>query len=304
MKGLVVSFSILTICVYIISYLSYFNWVFELFSNFRMYYLYISLLFVITHLYFKQRYLLSIHLVFIIAIILEIAPFLSVGSQLSSNNDIKIISANILSQNNEKQLVLDWLVHEDADVVFLMEITPEWDESLGKLDSIYPHHLTVPRLDNFGLALYSKVPLNESRILERPFQRIPSIITKLKFEHQEYTFIGAHPEPPLGPMSFKERNKHLERLNELVHIYPGPTIIAGDFNCSSFSWNLKRLTQNTNLKDSRLGKGLQNSWSATLPFFRFAIDHCFVTDDIQISSRNIGPANGSDHYPIILHIKK
>ena len=68
----------------------------------------------------------------------------------------------------------------------------------------------------------------------------------------------------------------------------GSTIVLGDLNCTDGSVFFRDLLATTGLRDSRLGFGRQGSWP-TDQFYRIAIDHVFVSTDIAVSDRRLGP---------------
>jgi endonuclease/exonuclease/phosphatase (EEP) superfamily protein YafD len=80
-------------------------------------------------------------------------------------------------------------------------------------------------------------------------------------------------------------------------------IVAGDFNTSSWNPAFKRLVEDTGLRDSRRGFGMQNSWNADFLFLRTTIDHCLVSPKVKVLNRRVGPDIGSDHFPILLDLR-
>ena len=57
----------------------------------------------------------------------------------------------------------------------------------------------------------------------------------------------------------------------------------------------------TGLRDSRHGFGRQGSWPVNSPY-RIAIDHLFLSDDLSVVDRRLGPSIHSDHFPLIVDI--
>jgi len=54
------------------------------------------------------------------------------------------------------------------------------------------------------------------------------------------------------------------------------------------------------LRDSSRGFGVQPSWPAMMPLFYTPIDHCLVSENVVIHGRQTGPDLGSDHLPVVV----
>ena len=63
---------------------------------------------------------------------------------------------------------------------------------------------------------------------------------------------------------------------------------------------MREFLDTTQLKDSRQGFGIQPTWPQSQPIMRIPIDHVFASKGIAIHERSIGPAVGSDHFPVIV----
>ena len=108
--------------------------------------------------------------------------------------------------------------------------------------------------------------------------------------------------------SIPDRRSHAGRgLPELAALAArsagpaGSRIVVGDMNTHRRLAPLRRLPPRRGLRDSRLGFGRQPSWPTWSPY-RIAIDHAFVSDDLAVVDRRLGPAIGSDHFPLILDL--
>jgi endonuclease/exonuclease/phosphatase (EEP) superfamily protein YafD len=108
-----------------------------------------------------------------------------------------------------------------------------------------------------------------------------------------------HTIPPTSSYDFIQRNLQLENINKFVK-HQSNSIIVGDFNCSSFSQNYNRILKKSDLKDSRIGFGLQPSWPTWAPIFYVTLDHILVSKNINIIDRKTLSGFGSDHLPIVM----
>ena len=211
---------------------------------------------------------------------------------------LKIVSLNVHAGSRAYNDVIAYIRNARPDFVVLTEVTQAWLAGLQPLDDEYPELHYEARLDAFGIALLSKRPLINVRIhrLERDS---PCIRATCQIDGQEFTLFGIHPPPPMNAELAQQRNDAFMVLNGLVREVAGATIVVGDFNATSWSPHFIDLLTETRLRDSRLGRGLQPSWSLTHPApLHIPIDHILVSPEIHIFERRTGPKVGSDHRPV------
>jgi hypothetical protein len=101
------------------------------------------------------------------------------------------------------------------------------------------HSLTQPREDNFGIGLFSKLPLEESEVAYIGSADVPSILATLKAEKTNFRVIATHPLPPGGRDYSRLRNEQLEELPDHLRS-PLPLILLGDLNVTPWSYYFRR----------------------------------------------------------------
>ena len=77
-----------------------------------------------------------------------------------------------------------------------------------------------------------------------------------------------------------------------------PILLCGDLNLTPWSPVFWRFLRRSGLADSSRGFGVQPSWPVGKPWMSVPLDHCLVSPEITILDRRLGPAIGSDHYPV------
>ncbi|MEW5821371.1 MAG: endonuclease/exonuclease/phosphatase family protein, partial [Cyanobacteriota bacterium] len=87
------------------------------------------------------------------------------------NDNISIMLANILTSNNKYRLVLDLINRESPDIVAIQEVDNIWTDQLSLLKKTYPYYFEHPRTDNFGLSVYSKLPLRNINLNHYSYAR-------------------------------------------------------------------------------------------------------------------------------------
>lgn len=275
-------------------------WLIDIFSNFKVQYLFISvLLLIISGLLLKKK--VSALILLVISILWNgyyIAPYYFCSNVVGSDNDShwKISSINLLSSNSETDLVKNYIRKEDPDVLVLLEFTPGWERDLLPIIENYPYKKLVTRTDNFGIALLSKFEMTSS-IDYFGLNNKPSIVGDLKIENKRFSIVATHPIPPINQTTFTNRNKQLTNIIKKRHTFSDNLVIVGDFNTSSFSNHFDSLIRD-DMKDSRIGFGILPTWPAGFKILQTTLDHCLVSKNLKIIDRSTGENIGSDHLPV------
>jgi endonuclease/exonuclease/phosphatase (EEP) superfamily protein YafD len=92
----------------------------------------------------------------------------------------------------------------------------------------------------------------------------------------------------------------LASLTPLVQRLGAPVLLLGDLNASPWSYPFRRLLEGSGLRDGSLGRGFQPTWPTGLWPLLIPLDHSLHSAGIGIQDRIVGPAVGSDHYPVIV----
>jgi len=234
----------------------------------------------------------------------EMGYFYTGENAKGEEKNLKIISINIFSQNNEYQYLKEYINEETADVIVLQELTPEWQKNVAFIREKYPYYKEEPRSNNFGIAVYSKIPFDTVIMKNYIDDMHPSLIGELKVNDKPVSILMTHPVPPLPNQArFERRNKQYQLMKtEIDEMKNQNIILIGDLNSTVYSPNFK-LIQSDKLKDARTGFGLQNSWNAFIPILRTNIDQCWVAKEMKVTNFYRGKDIQSDHFPIAVELK-
>ncbi len=211
---------------------------------------------------------------------------------------------NLQYSNREYELVYEFVHHVDPDFILFEEVTSQWAEALKELGA-YPFFVIEARESCTGIALFSRIPLNETEIFTINETAPPDLIAQIDLEGQPLTIIGTHPSPPLGPVDYQTSMDQLSNLARIASETRGAVMLLGDLNSTSWGSYFNRLVYDANLSDSRKGYGLQPSFPARdliLGQFLYLtpIDHILISSEILVLDRSLGPYVGSDHYPVVV----
>jgi len=210
---------------------------------------------------------------------------------------LELVSLNVLADNTDTGRTIAYLRGRGADVVVLLEVNEAWAAALVDLAELYPHRVVEPRRDKFGVAVLSRWPLGERRVIT-PADGPPAIVAVVEPEGSACLLVAAHPPAPISAGWSAWRDAQLDAFGSLVAAAGRPAILAGDLNTTPWSAGFRRLVTAGGLRDSARGRGLQPTWNARRVAPRIPIDHVLVSDDIRVVDRRVGPDVGSDHLPV------
>ncbi|MFZ5949944.1 MAG: endonuclease/exonuclease/phosphatase family protein, partial [Candidatus Rifleibacteriota bacterium] len=234
--------------------------------------------------------------------LLLIAPFYfsKSPSMKPGEQKIKLLHVNVNTRAGNPAKILRLIEEQQPDLIILQEISSRWLTDIAELQKNYPFSISRPREDNFGIALFSRVPLPASQVIDIGQTGIPSIETKLSLDSSEIHVLAVHPTPPIGHEMTSRRNFMLAELGEIAAKRNSPLIIIGDLNTSPWGYHFKNMIEKGGLLDSAFGCGIQPTWPSNNFLLQIPIDHFLHSSEIRVLSRLICKDTGSDHFGLIV----
>jgi endonuclease/exonuclease/phosphatase (EEP) superfamily protein YafD len=223
--------------------------------------------------------------------------------QINPQKTIKLLISNVLIENNDSTKLLKLVKDVDPDVILLAEPNQHWMEELKSLDTDYPYSVKKPLDNAYGMALFSRLKLNNTEVKFLVEDDIPSIHTDIKLESGDtIKFFGVHPRPPIPgeATTSTERDAELVLVGKIVKNIKIPTIIAGDLNDVAWSRTTTLFRKVSGMLDPRIGRGFYSSFHADYPFMRFPLDHVFHSSHFRLVELKRLPYIGSDHFPLLI----
>ena len=214
----------------------------------------------------------------------------------------RVVSANVKTTNRQFDRFTQFVRKTEPDLLLVLETDDDWITALEALEPDLPHAIVAPRQDNFGIALFSRQPFDEARVVELGESHVPTIVARLTRDGRPITDVGTHPLPPARSALAAERNRQLDAVAEFANGLPGEVILMGDLNLSPWSPCFGDLLRESRLADSRVGFGIQPTWPAGFPLMLTPIDHLLVSEGLTVLDREVGSEIGSDHLPVVATI--
>ncbi len=234
---------------------------------------------------------------------LPIAPQEVEGAQETDpNSRLRILTANVLQENQNSGPLLALIRKEQPDVVVLCEVNHRWIKELAPLEEIYSYHLTHPLENTYGIALYSNLPVETARIRAMVKEEIPSIDARIVLRSgQKVRLFAVHPNPPRPGEDTTKRDGELVLVGREVRDNQS-AIVLGDLNDVGWSRTTNLFQEVSGLLDPRKGRGLYSTFDATSSIWRYPLDYLFHSDDFRVVQLRILPEIGSDHFPLLLEL--
>jgi endonuclease/exonuclease/phosphatase (EEP) superfamily protein YafD len=278
-------------------------WFFDLFSHFRVQYLLgLSVIALILLLFRKRR----ISLVFAAFALINLAVILPIyigkpPAGTLNSPALRAMLINVNTQNGSAERVAECIRENNPDLLVLEEINTRWLDNLQSALSSYPYSNVHPRDDNFGIALFSKLPFSQDDIIYFSYEAyVPSIFAGIRTGSNTLHILATHPVPPGGAEYSMWRNDHLDSLAAFCRDARQPLILLGDLNVTPWNTHFRKLLKTSGLLNSSQGWGIQPTWPADNPLLLIPLDHFLHSPDITIVRKSVGKNAGSDHYPVIV----
>jgi len=213
-------------------------------------------------------------------------------------SEVRIVSFNLFASNEEYEAVAGFIRDSNADLVFLHEASRPWEEAIAEADLGYT--IVKTRTDDliFGTLVLHR---GDATITSRGF----AIADRRAVEVQMagLAVLAIHPVAPTTAQRASLRDAQMRFAADWASARSGPVVVVGDFNASPWSHAFRTLLRVGGLENSQRGFGIDASFPATgSSLLRIPIDHLLYGDGVAVIDRRLGPALGSDHFPLTVDL--
>lgn len=278
----------------------------ELTSHFSVFYAGCALIgLVLCLVFYRDGLVLALYLSVLLINVAVIVPYLPLSKRTGAqDSDFRLMQVNLLFTNQDDKNLRADVEHYKPDFIVLQEFDFHWDNRLDDLKNDYPHHYLLPRETRFGLGVYSKYPLDNTRQFAMD-RNNPAIFFETEIKGKSVRFSAVHPRSPGIIWAMKSRNIELQKIRNWIVDYKnrGALVVVGDLNVSPFSPVYRDVFKTTGIKNSREGRGIVPSFHTKMPWFlQIPIDHVLHNDDLVTTRIQTGRNFGSDHLPLIVDL--
>lgn len=235
-----------------------------------------------------------------------IAKLELLNSSENYDTSLTLFTANLLQENENSKKIIAEVEKIDADVLLFTETNKRWQNEIKKaISSKYSYTKGIALDNTYGMLLYSKYKLENTKINYLVDDSIPSIEAKLILPNQDkIQILAIHPTPPMP----SENPKSTDRDTELMLIAKRaknsniPVIVMGDFNDVAWSHTSNLFSKVSGLLDARKGRGFYNTYNAKKHLIRWPLDHIYVSSEFRLKSMKSCEAIDSDHFPLFMEL--
>ncbi len=222
------------------------------------------------------------------------------------DNSLRVLTSNVLGPNRGAEKLIELVRTHTPDVLVTLESNAWWQGQLDQLESEYPYAIKCP-LDNlYGMHVYSRLPLSNSRIKYLVEEWVPSIHTQVTLPSgRQVSAHFLHPSPPNPQFNDQSSERDAELVMVAKHVAERdePTIVCGDLNDVAWSSTTRLFRKLSGLLDPRVGRGMFNTFHADWWFMRWPLDHLFHSSHFTLKELRRLPSIGSDHFPLLTDLQ-
>lgn len=293
----------------LVSYLGPISWLCDLVSQFRLQMAMVATFFALVLLVFSRgdHRLLLLSATASACVILNMMPLLAmhlthkvqVVPAKKGESRFTVLQYNVLSSNPNREPFIVYVRQNRPDLLCIEEVNPEWLALLKTLSDLYPYQRYVSRTDNFGIALFSRLPLESSKELYLCSCGVPTIEGHVVSGDRKFTVVVTHPLPPVSNQCIRCRNEQLKKLGEMASSIPAGEgyILAGDLN--AVSWTLPGSFWKNLREVSCRGMIVQTWPTNVVEPLRIPIDHVFYGGALRPTYQQVDNICNSDHMGLL-----
>lgn len=218
---------------------------------------------------------------------------------------LRVAISNVCMKNREFSRWLEVIREPDPHVIIAVEIDRTWADALTPLHQDYPHHVLCPMDNTYGMAVYSRFPLEPFEIKHLVEEDVPSIFTTLTLPSGDQVRCTVlHPRPPRPDIGQDSdlRDAELVRAAQIVRHFEKPFLVAGDLNDVAWSHTTHLFQRIVGALDPRIGRGIFATFHARHRWMRYPLDHLFHSKHFAVAQLKRLPDVGSDHFPIFIEL--
>ena len=296
-----------------LSFATSLHWTGEVLSNFRVQFLIASLVLWLVSVMAREIVATLVLLVCIGTHLYPIGPYLNLAPPAAIaapwTDKTRILTLNLDGDDSDVGKVRKLVYTESPDVIVFTELYgPAHRTFFNELRKDWPYRLGPVFENPHEVLVMSRIPYVNAQVTRS--RRSGNMVRIVRFcpdkdtAHDDcFTLIAAHPIRTQAHEPHQLwRNATLGVVAKAASKEDGRVIVAGDLNVTPWSPAFAALTEKGQLSDTGLGRGLTATWMTDNPLFGLWIDHILVGKCITVDQHRLGPAVGSDHYPVIADV--
>lgn len=237
------------------------------------------------------------------------AGMLLMGAQVRTLDRVHLVDAdgtafrvfhmNVLQPNTAYATAIDQALASNADLISVQEVGPSWAAQLTeRLAERYPYAHMEPRINCYGIALFSRVPFRSVHTIT--LQGAPFIEAELEVEGRPVRVLAVHTSSPISYGHFQRRNLQLAALGDRLAQGDTATIVVGDLNTVPWDQAYRRFCARSGLRSTT--PATQRTWPSVGPLALIPLDHLLLSPGIVPTALRTVHIPGSDHKGLLAEL--
>ena len=229
-------------------------------------------------------------------------PLLDLGDG-SGEMRIRIVHFNLGTRaDGDWRNVIEWLQQQPADVIFLQETRPDFEQALDAsplADKVALRNVRPDSRGTIALVLGNAKLINARLDVETLNETDRALArVEVRVGQDTCTLLSMHMCRPTSAVEFAKQSYEIEQLGGWFGRERGG-VAVGDINCAAYSPRLAAMLREHELRATTAG-----TWPAGLPSVLSLPIDVLVTDQFKaIESQVAGPNLGSDHRPLVVTVR-
>ena len=274
----------------------------ELLSLFRLQFVVAALALAALAALARRRRLVVAALALVAFNVAGLLPGLTGGSRPDPERpQLRLLLANVSYRSDDYAALVGLAARERPHVIGLTELTPAWAAGIAAGLAGYPYRILHPRAGSYGIGLYSRIPVRDTRIVH-PSGEWPAVVrATVGVEGSTVELFVLH-GPSGGSRTGAARQRAFVRsLGTLVRDAGDAALVCGDLNATPWNRPYQELRDRGGLERDDPWRPFEWTYPVWNTLLRVPIDGCLAGRALSVSSRT-GPRIGSDHLPVLAEV--
>lgn len=239
---------------------------------------------------------------FILLTAFLLAPLAASRALPEAGRSFRLVSFNMYKANADPSRVSAWLSRQNADIIVLLEASPNNRKALEGLRALYPYAYNCSAGGSCSTLILSRAPAEEAWPLARGDadnrRTLSAIVARFRLGGIDLPITALHLSRP-WPLG--NQRGDVGTLTEAVASMGRGGIVVGDFNSAPWTFTARSVAR---ASATRLASGATGTWPADagLAALMLPLDQLYIGSCLSVTALHKGPDLGSDHLPLVADI--
>ena len=220
---------------------------------------------------------------------------------VGKDGDLRLVSYNVWRRGGDIDSIHRCLDFYQPDVAYLSEMDTEKTAAIDGEFERYGGGADI-------LLVRKGMDIEVLEVQESPDDLGSGLLAHLTFQGRPIRLLAVHLPIPFAGENAAARDRIFNSIATWVREQTDPVILVGDLNATPWSASFRKFEEDSGLKNSQAGFGLQPTWPTHSPrpwrqALLIPIDHCLHSNSLATFDRKVGMAGSSNHRALFLQLR-